>query len=193
MYHLIFLGAPGAGKGIQAEIFAKKNKLAHISTGEMLRDEIAGGSELGLKVKPIIESGALVADELIIHIIENRLHQVDCQNGYIFDGFPRTVLQAEGLEDLFVKQRIKLPVVVMFDISDENLLARLANRRNGGEHRADDSVEVQETRLQIYREQTVPLIDYYKRKGQLVRVDANAAVEVVQQRLIDALNVANNS
>ncbi|MDR2337940.1 MAG: adenylate kinase [Deltaproteobacteria bacterium] len=193
MYQLIFLGAPGAGKGKQAEIFAQNNKLANISTGVMLRNEIASGSALGLELKPIIETGALVSDELVISLIEHRLTQIDCQKGYIFDGFPRTIQQAEELEKFFIKQKIKLPLVVMFDISDENLLARLENRRNSDEHRADDAVEVQKNRLQIYREQTVPLIDYYKQKGQLVRVDANADVEVVQQRLVDVLNVANNS
>ncbi len=188
MFRLIFLGAPGVGKGTQAAIFAKNNNLVHISTGAILREEIAKGSELGLELKPIVEKGELAPDGLLVRLVEKRIAEDDCANGYILDGFPRTLKQAIALDELFTAKNITLPQAVSFEISEENLLARLENRRNSGENRVDDTIEVQKNRLKVYKELTEPLIDYYKNKGALICVDGNADVEEVQKRLINVLS-----
>lgn len=186
MMRLVFLGAPGAGKGTQAKILAENRNLAHISTGDMLRQAVSTGSEIGKQVKSIMESGQLVPDEMIVTIIKERIRQEDCQEGYILDGFPRTVPQAESLKKMLQEQDEDLSNVVLFDVSDEDLRARLENRR-GAEARKDDSAEVQLERLRVYKEQTEPLIAFYEGLGMLSKVNGAGSIEEVQERLQVAL------
>ena len=187
MFRMIFLGAPGAGKGTQAQLFAAATKIAHISTGAMLRQAMDEKTALGLQVKPIVESGNLVPDSLMVDLIAERIAQSDCANGYILDGFPRTVAQAEALEAMLAKRQESITHVVMFDVTEEDVLKRLAGRRDH-ESRADDQAEVQKERLRVYREKTAPLIEYYSKKNQLTCVKGDAGIEVVQGRLREAVS-----
>lgn len=188
MARYVFLGAPGVGKGTQAVRFSSYMSLAHISTGEMLRQSVNAGSELGEQVKGIIESGQLIPDSLMVKIIEERIEREDCRKGYVLDGFPRTVPQAEALEMMLGRLSTPLNAVVLFDADEGALIARLSHRREA-EARQDDSAEVQQKRLVVYREQTAPLIDYYEKLGLLVRVDGSGSVEQVFGNLKSALGV----
>lgn len=179
---VVFLGPPGAGKGTQAKLLAEGQGIAHISTGEMLRAEVGGGSELGKRVKGIMEAGQLVPDDLIVDIIGERVKKSDCAKGYILDGFPRTIPQAKALSEMLKKNQSKLDAVVSFEVSEQDILDRLAHRR-GAEARADDNAATQLERLRVYREQTEPLIKFYADLGMLKTVNAAASIEEVYQRL----------
>jgi len=207
---LIFLGPPGAGKGTLAAKAVDLLKLPHISTGAIFRSAIAAASPLGLKVKAIIDSGKLVDDETTIELVKERLAQEDVQKGYILDGFPRTIPQAEALAAFSIVDK-----VVNFDIPDSSVLERLGGRRVcrkcgynfhivfdrpktegacdhcGGEvyTRDDDRAEAVQKRLEVYRAQTAPLIDYYRKKGIMVDVDARPAVDKVLDNFKHALGV----
>ncbi len=182
MKRLIFLGPPGAGKGTQAKLLAEREKLVHISTGDMLRSAVAAGTELGKQVKGIMDSGNLVPDKLIVDLIAERILQTDCKNGYILDGFPRTVAQAEALSAMLQQRNEKISQVIFFEVTPEDLRKRLEYRR-GAEARVDDSVETQIERLQVYEKQTAPLVDYYQKTRSLKRVDAAGTVEEVFKKL----------
>ncbi len=175
---IVFLGPPGAGKGTQAKLLAAKQHLAHISTGDMLRSAVAEGTELGKEVKSILDSGQLVSDELIVQLIEERVKKPDCGQGYILDGFPRTVPQAEALQEMLAGSSSVLSAVVSFELSEQAVLDRLTHRA-GVEARADDAAEVQRERLRVYNEQTAPLIEYYENLNLLRRIDASSSIEDV--------------
>ena len=183
---IVFLGPPGAGKGTQAKRLAEHQSLAHISTGEMLRAAVQKGTPLGEKVKGIMDSGHLVPDEMILEIIRERVAEKDCEHGYILDGFPRTLPQAEALSSMLERSGSSLDSVVSFEVSEEDLSARLAHRR-GAEARVDDDAEVQRERLRVYKQQTAPLIDYYRQKKMLKPVDASGTVDEVYSRLESVL------
>ena len=198
--NLVLLGAPGAGKGTQAEILKEKLAIPTISTGNILREAVKNGTKLGLEAKEYMESGKLVPDALVISIIKERLAEDDCKNGFILDGFPRTIPQAEALEGIAA-----VDAVVNFDIADEGVVERLSGRRVckgcgqnfhatfmppakegicdacGGDLfiRDDDQVEAISHRLEVYRQQTAPLIDFYRAKDKIVDIDARPATEVV--------------
>ena len=185
---LILLGAPGVGKGTQAKFIMEKYQIPQISTGDMLRDAVRAGTELGEKVKAVMDSGALVTDEIIIDLVKARIQKDDCANGFLFDGFPRTIPQAQALED----QGIEIDRVIEITVLDEEILSRLSGRRvhepSGrvyhitynppkregfddltGEHliqRDDDQEETIKERLIVYREQTAPLVDFYRQKSE---------------------------
>ncbi len=201
----IFLGPPGAGKGTLAAVVSMKYGIPHISTGVIFREAIKAGSPLGLKVKAIIDSGALVSDELTIELVKERLSQNDVSNGFILDGFPRTIAQAEGLCNIS-----EIDSVVNFTISDEDVIKRLSGRRvckNCGQNyhidfikpsvsgvcdvcsgelfiRDDDKPEAIQNRLAVYEKQTEPLIDFYEKKGTLVNVDASPATELILEEFL---------
>jgi adenylate kinase len=184
---LVMLGAPGAGKGTQAVRIAEAHGVPHISTGEMLREAIAAGSELGGKVKEIVESGALVPDELVVEVIRDRLAQPDARQGFVLDGFPRTIGQAEALDALLAELGRPLEVVLELDLDEEVAVKRMLGRA-AEEGRADDTPEVIRNRFEVYRRQTEPLSDYYRRNGILVVVDAAPGIDEVFTAIEQALD-----
>lgn len=175
---IVFLGLPGAGKGTQAKLYSEKHNLAHISTGDMLRAAVHSGSELGKKVKQVIESGQLVSDQLIAEIISERIKRIDCEHGFILDGFPRTIPQAEFLNKIVGE----ISCAVYFELAEQEVLNRMS-QRSAKEGRADDSRATQFERIKIYRDQTEPLVQYYQAKNQLAVVDAIGDIAQVSQNL----------
>jgi len=169
---LLFIGPPGAGKGTQASLFCTKHCLDHLSTGDLLRDEVASGSELGLKASQVMNKGELVSDELVLSIVEGRL--VSLSKGWLLDGFPRNVNQANSLKKLLDKIEQPLEAVISIKIADDYLIERLLQRG-----REDDNEEVIVNRLKIYREKTAPLVDLYRKEGILMEIDGNADIDVV--------------
>jgi adenylate kinase len=175
---IVMLGAPGAGKGTQAVRIAETHGIPHISTGEMLRAAIAAGSELGQRVKGIVESGALVPDELIVEVIRERLSQPDAQNGFVLDGFPRTIVQAEALDALLAELERPLQIVLELELAEETAVKRMLGRAVE-EGRADDTPEVIKNRFAVYRRETEPLSNYYRSTGILVAVDSSPGMDEV--------------
>ncbi|MBO4879544.1 MAG: adenylate kinase [Clostridia bacterium] len=202
---LILLGPPGAGKGTQAERIAARYSLAHISTGDMLRAEIKNGTPLGLKAKALIDNGELVPDEIITGMVENRIKMPDCVNGFLLDGFPRTIAQAESLLGFSEIDR-----AVCIEVPDESIVGRMAKRRvcpkckrtytteqltedaDGGYTcecgtkliaRDDDKPETVQHRLNVYAEQTFPLIDFFEKRELLSRVNGDAAMDAVAESI----------
>ena len=169
---LLFLGPPGAGKGTQAKLFCKKYGLIHLSTGDLLRDEVSSGSVLGIKASEIMNKGELVSDELVLSIVEGRL--VNIIEGWLLDGFPRNVNHANSLKNLLEKINQPLEGVILIKVSDHYLIKRLVERG-----RQDDNEQVITNRLKIYREKTSPLIDLYKKQGILEEIEGNADIDVV--------------
>jgi adenylate kinase len=181
---LILLGPPGAGKGTQALRLVEKYGIVQLSTGDMLRAAVAAGTEVGLRAKSIMEAGQLVPDEVVVAIIADRIGQPDARNGFVLDGFPRTVPQAEALDKLLAARRMKLDAVIELKVDEGILVKRIENRvaemtARGEKVRADDNPEVLKGRLAAYRTQTAPLADYYAHKGMLKAVDGMAPVNDV--------------
>ena len=183
---VIFLGPPGAGKGTQAERLAHEQHLLKISTGDILRDHVTRGTELGQRVAPLLKAGKLVPDEVLIALIRDRLSQMDSVR-VIFDGFPRTAAQAQELEVLLEELGAPIQAVPLLDVPDETLIARIVERgKTSG--RNDDTEEVARERQQIYRDQTQPLIDYYAARGHLKTINGVGSMDEVYARLQDALS-----
>ncbi|MEM9406707.1 MAG: adenylate kinase [Acidobacteriota bacterium] len=180
--HLIFLGPPGSGKGTQSEFVCKALGIPQISTGDMLRAAVAAGSELGQKVESIMNSGALVSDELIAEVVKDRLVQADAQEGFLLDGYPRTGPQAETLSGILEESGIELDHVVLIDVPEEELVARAVARG-----RDDDKEEVVRERQRVYHEKTAPLIDYYRAQGLIREIDGNRPIEDVTAALMEAI------
>src|SRR6266404_1656139 len=185
---LIFLGPPGAGKGTQAQRLVQRHGIVQLSTGEMLRAAVAAQTPIGLKAKDIMASGGLVPDELVIGIISDRLDQPDMTKGFILDGFPRTVPQAEALDELLKKKHIKLDAVIELRVNESALLQRVESRvaemrARGEEVRIDDTPEVLSKRLASYRSLTEPLIHYYSERRKLLTVDGMMTIEHVTREI----------
>jgi adenylate kinase len=185
---LILLGPPGAGKGTQAQRLVQKYGIVQLSTGEMLRAAVAAQTPIGLQAKDIMASGALVPDEIVIGIISDRLDQPDMKNGFILDGFPRTVPQAEALDDLLKRKHIKLDAVIELRVNESALLDRVETRvaemrARGEEVRVDDTPEVLSKRLASYRSLTEPLIHYYSERRKLLTVDGMMTIEHVTREI----------
>ncbi len=208
---VILLGAPGAGKGTQAKLIVEQLGIPQISTGDMLRAAVAAGTELGLKVKDIMASGGLVSDDLIIALVKERIAQPDCSKGFLFDGFPRTIPQAEAMQ----RENVQIDRVIEIDVPDQDIIARLSGRRVheasgrvyhvehnppkvagiddvSGEplvQRPDDTEETVRKRLQVYHEQTRPLVDFYQRYGKDVyrNVPGVGSVAAIGDKVLAAL------
>ncbi len=185
--NLILFGPPAAGKGTQAKRLVETRKMVQLSTGDMLRAAIASGSELGKRVAGVMERGDLVTDDIVIALIEERLPEADAAGGAIFDGFPRTLAQAEAL-DIMLKQRgSKIDLVVRLKVDDESLTRRIAGRfAESG--RPDDNPESFKVRLAAYNDQTAPLLPYYEGQGKLVQVDGMGTIEAVAAGIDQALD-----
>ena len=210
---VIFLGPPGAGKGTQAKRVAQLYGVPHLSTGDMLREHVSRGTELGLQAKPIMERGELVPDDIVLGMVEERISRADCANGFVFDGFPRTLPQAEALDRILERRNFGRPLVIHLAVDYDELFRRLTGRRtcsvggeiyniydhppkmpdrcdnDGGElvQRPDDRPDVIRERLSAYERQTKPLIEYYRRQGVLVDVNGSAALDEVNRAVLAVL------
>lgn len=210
---IVMLGAPGAGKGTQADKIAEKYNIPHISTGDIFRSNIKAGTELGKKAKSFIDQGLLVPDEVTIGMLLDRIHEADCENGYILDGFPRTIPQAESLTAALEENGEAIDFALDVEVPDANIVNRMAGRRAclkcgatyhtefaapkkegicdkcGSELvlRDDDKPETVQKRLEVYHGQTHPLIDYYKKKGVLHAIDGTLSMETVFKNIVDIL------
>lgn len=186
--NLILLGPPGAGKGTQAQLLAEKHGLVQLSTGDMLRAAVKAGSEIGKKAEAIMKSGGLVSDEIVIGIIADRIEQPDCAKGFILDGFPRTLKQADALGSLLTSKGKDLDAVVEIKVDDTILVSRIENRARetlaaGGTVRADDNAEALKTRLMAYYRETSPLVGYYYAYRKLQTVDGMAPIAEVSAQI----------
>lgn len=216
MVNLVLLGPPGAGKGTQAVGIAKKYDIPHISTGDIFRKNIKEKTELGLRAKAYMDKGELVPDELVIEIVEDRLLEADCKNGFLLDGFPRTVFQAETFDKFLDEKKMQLTKVINLEVEAEELVRRLSGRRVcescGATYniyniptkvegvcdtcsgkviqRADDSKETVLNRINVYNDSTKPLIDYYEGRGNLVSLDGAAGLENVYNNIVKAVGEA---
>lgn len=213
--NLILLGPPGAGKGTQAKTLQEKYGFIQLSTGDMLRAAVAAGSEIGQKAKAVMERGELVSDEIVTGIISERIDQPDCKDGFILDGFPRTVAQAQALDDMLAEKNMKLNIVVEMRVDDEKLVDRVVGRYTcadcgEGYHvtykrpaqegvcdkcqskefkrREDDNAETVRGRLQSYHAQTAPLITYYGARGKLKTIDGMASIKAVSEQIQEILS-----
>ena len=210
---IIMLGAPGAGKGTQAKKIASKYSIPHISTGDIFRANIKNGTELGKKAKTYMDQGLLVPDELVVDLVVDRVNQDDCANGYVLDGFPRTIPQAEALDAALLEMGQSIDYAINVEVPDENIVQRMSGRRacvNCGATyhivyaptkkenvcdtcegelilRDDDKPETVQKRLNVYHEQTQPLIDYYTEQDKLVEVDGTIDIEKVFDAIVKIL------
>ncbi len=210
---IIMLGAPGAGKGTQAKKITSRYSIPHISTGDIFRANIKNGTELGKKAKTYMDQGLLVPDELVVDLVVDRVSQDDCENGYVLDGFPRTIPQAEALDEALTEMGQSIDYAINVEVPDENIVQRMSGRRAcvncgatyhivyaptkkenvcdtcAGELilRDDDKPETVQKRLNVYHEQTQPLIDYYTEKNKLVEVDGTIDIEKVFDAIVKIL------
>ena len=185
---IVLMGAPGSGKGTQAALMVEALGLPHISTGDLLRAAVAAGSELGRQAKAVMDRGELVSDEIVLGLLEERLARDDAAGGFILDGFPRNIAQAEALDALL--ERLGQPVdeALQIDVDEEQVVQRIAKRAEL-EGRSDDTEETVRNRLRVYAEQTAPVVDYYARKGVLSRVLGDGTIEDVFQRIRGVLQL----
>jgi adenylate kinase len=187
--NIVLFGPPGAGKGTQSKILTEKRGLPQLSTGEMLRAAIEAGTPLGLACKALMAKGELVSDETVIRIIAERYDQSDCKNGAVFDGFPRTIPQAEALDTMLAERGRKIDLVLELKVDDAVLLSRVQARiKAGGVLRSDDTPETLAYRLGVYYRNTAPLIDFYRGQGKLKTVDGMAPVEAVTAQIAEILD-----
>jgi len=188
--NLILFGPPGAGKGTQAQFIVDRYNVVQLSTGDMLRAAVAAGTELGRQAKAIMDAGDLVDDATIIGVIGDRISEDDCKGGFILDGFPRTLAQAEGLDVLLTDKGLTLDAVVEIRVPEEELFARIEKRAaESGETRADDNAETLKNRLQVYQDQTAPVLGYYEDKDMVDTVDGLQSIEAVTadiEKILDA-------
>ncbi len=184
--NLIFLGPPGSGKGTQAVRLAKEKGWVHLSTGDVLRAAVKAGTELGKKAKGFMDSGELVPDALIVSLIEEKIAGGELANGFILDGFPRTVPQAKSLDEMFTNNKIKLDKAILLDVGDEEILKRIMGRAEK-EGRADDTPEVIRNRLEVYREQTQPIENLYRDQSVLTPIPGENTPDNIYAAILKAV------
>lgn len=185
---LIFFGPPGAGKGTQAKRLETARGVRQLSTGDMLRAELAAGSKVGLEAKSYMDKGELVPDSVLISMIEKRIAQADCRGGFILDGFPRTVAQAQALDNMLLKNSTPLTGVIEFKVDEKELFNRVRTRAaETGGARSDDNEEVLRNRLSVYQKQTAPVLPYYRERGMVKSVDGMQPIEIVAAAVDRAL------
>lgn len=187
---IVLLGAPGSGKGTQAARLKAQLGVAHISTGDLLRAQVAAGTPLGLKAKAVMEAGQLVSDDIMLGMLEDRLAQPDAQAGFILDGYPRNLVQADALGALLGRIGQPLDMAVLLAVDSELLFQRLAGRAQA-EGRKDDHPETVRERLRVYDQQTAPVIGYYRERGQLAEVDGVGALDDVYGRIVAAVDATH--
>jgi adenylate kinase len=187
MFNFIIFGPPGSGKGTQSAKIAEKYNLAHISTGDIFRKNIKEKTELGLKVKSIIDKGDLVPDELLIDILDDAIKGYSGVNGFIFDGFPRTIQQAIDFEELLKNENQKVSLVLALDVADEEIINRLLIRAKE-QGRVDDTREVIENRLQVYLSQTMPLIEYYKNQNKFESINGIGTIDKIFNSICEVID-----
>jgi len=187
MLNIALFGPPGAGKGTQSKKIVKKYNLAYISTGDMLRGELAAGSELGKKVKSVMDAGNLVSDELIVQILEKKIKSLENVNGILFDGFPRNLVQAYILTGLLTKLNTELTCMISLDVPEGELMKRML-KRSEIEGRSDDKPETIRNRFIQYQEKTQPVEQFYKEMGKCITIDGMGDVEKVYNRIINAID-----
>lgn len=216
---IILLGPPGSGKGTQAKLLSKRYGIPHIAMGDILREEVAKKTPLGEKVEVYMSKGELVPDEVAIEVLKKRLREADCSNGFILDGFPRTLNQAKALDDMLSGLNLKIDAVIYIEVPDGEIIKRLSLRRTckvcgrvynlhynppkqdgicdvcGGELiiRDDDRPEVIRNRLKVYNEQTKPLVDYYEKHKLLIRINGVDSIDKVFQRIVEKLCLKNDT
>jgi adenylate kinase len=186
--NLVLFGPPGAGKGTQAKVLMETRGLPQLSTGDMLRAAVAAGSPLGREVESVLAHGNLVSDEIVIKIIADRFDRPDCAKGAVFDGFPRTIAQAEALDAMLAARAKKIDLVLELKVDEAILLSRVAQRIKEGTARADDNPETVKNRLNVYRRDTAPLLVYYGKQGKVVTLDGMAPIDDVTRAIAAALD-----
>ena len=189
MLNLVLFGPPGAGKGTQAEKLIEKYHLVHLSTGDILRQEIKAQTDLGMHAKKIMDRGELVPDEVVVGMIRTRLEQSGEVSGFIFDGFPRTVAQAEALDKLLSGLSIKISLMLSLEVEEQELISRLLLRGKLMGRSDDQDVHVIENRILVYNRQTTPIIDYYAAQGKHVTIQGNGSVDEVFERLTETISL----
>jgi adenylate kinase len=186
MLNIVLFGPPGSGKGTQAEKIINKYNLKHLSTGDLLRAEIANKTDLGIKAKSIMDKGALVPDEIVIGMIEKRINSENKPKGFIFDGFPRTVAQAKSLDKMLTEKKAAITLMISLDVKGQELINRLL-KRGKEQGRSDDNLETIENRIKVYEDQTKPVMNYYDKQGKARYVDGMGTIEQIFTRIEKAL------
>jgi adenylate kinase len=184
---LVLLGAPGSGKGTQAARLREHLQVPHISTGELLRAAVAAGTPLGLQAKAIMAAGNLVSDEIVLGMLEDRFQQRDTVHGFILDGYPRNLSQANALDELLTRIGQSMDLAIQLEVDQELLVDRLAGRAKA-EGRADDSPDAVRNRLKVYEEQTAPVVDHYRTQGKLAHLDGVGSLDEVFTRILEAIS-----
>ncbi len=184
---LVLLGAPGSGKGTQATRLREHLQVPHISTGELLRAAVSAGTPLGLQAKAVMAAGNLVSDDIVLGMLEDRFKQTDAGNGFILDGYPRNLAQANALDTLLGRIGQPMDIAVQLDVGIEVLVDRLAGRA-AAEGRADDTPDAVRNRLKVYDQQTAPVVEFYRAQGKLAHLDGVGSLDVVFTRIIEAIS-----
>lgn len=188
---IVLFGPPGSGKGTQAATLKDRLAVPHISTGDLLRAAVKAGTPLGQKVKSVMEAGQLVSDDLVLDLLADRVAQDDARDGFILDGYPRNLAQANALDAMLERIGQPLDMALLLEVPHELIVDRLAGRA-AAEGRKDDDPDTVRARLKIYAEQTAPVADFYRQRGQLAEVDGTGTVDDVQARLLDVISAGNS-
>ena len=185
---IVIFGAPGSGKGSQSKLLSERLGLVHISTGDILRDAVKSGSELGKKVQTIIDAGNLVSDDLVTELVRERLGRFSEKDSFILDGFPRNISQTKSLDEMLIKSGIPINKVIKLDVPEEVILERIKGRfAEGGALRADDDIKIARKRQRIYQSEVVPIVDYYRSKPVFSAVNGVGKLEDVYERILKVL------